>query len=185
MLRKLTSFHGKIPMVLLGWLCCMGTGEQQDRTGYTFLFRLHLITASPWAKSNLQICLRFFCFVLFLAVLRFEFNTEAWIQGFALARQALYHLNHNCSLICSVCFGDSMCLFYPAQPGSWSFCFILPAIAGMTGTHHHAPFFSFLMESCKLFCSDCSGTGSSPPQHPKKQGLQAEPLAHDYVWVLI
>jgi hypothetical protein len=43
-----------------------------------------------------------------LAVRLFFFfcETGVWTQGFILAKQAPYHLNHTSSLFCSGCFGD-------------------------------------------------------------------------------
>jgi hypothetical protein len=42
-------------------------------------------------------------------------------------------------------------LFCPGWHGLWSFYSTLSAIAGMTGAHHHAQFFSVEMGTCKLF----------------------------------
>jgi hypothetical protein len=46
--------------------------------------------------------------------------------------------------------------FHPGHPGSWLPYFMLPAIAGMTGTYHHSQFFSVEMASHTLFCLNWS-----------------------------
>jgi hypothetical protein len=66
---------------------------------------------------------------------------RVWTWGFALARQALSHLNHACSPFCSGYFEDRVLLFCPGWPGLPSSYFSLSAVAGITDVCHHAHLF--------------------------------------------
>jgi hypothetical protein len=72
-------------------------------------------------------------------------QTGVWIEGFALAKQALYHLSHTSSLFCSGYFGDG--ILRTICPG-WPQTTILPIsqIARITGVSqwHRLPYRIFL-----------------------------------------
>jgi hypothetical protein len=79
-----------------------------------------------------------FCclFVLFCFV-----STGICTQRFALARWASTTWAIPPTLFCFGYFGDKGLAFCPGRPGLWSSYFMLPTIAGMIGTCHHAQLF--------------------------------------------
>jgi hypothetical protein len=73
------------------------------------------------------------------SVFFFSPSTKVWIQGFVLARQLLYHLNHTSSPFALVIF-EIGSHFLPTCAFT-AILFMLSSIWGMTGLHYHAQLF--------------------------------------------
>jgi hypothetical protein len=93
------------------------------------------------------VCMWVFCWLvegLSLVVLRFElWASQMWGRHSTTWTTTPI-------LFCSGCFGGRVLHFCLGQPGPRSY-FLIPAIPGMTGTHHHTYHFLIEMGSCKLF----------------------------------
>jgi hypothetical protein len=72
--------------------------------------------------------------------------------GPCTCEEMLYHLNHASRPFFSSYSGDRVSLFHSSWPGSPTSYFTLPALAGMTGAHHHAQHFSVEMKLNIVLC---------------------------------
>jgi hypothetical protein len=71
----------------------------------------------------------------------FFLSTGVWTQGFALARQMLYHLRHASNLFLLWLFWTEGLIFCLGWSRLWSSYFISPDIARMTGACHQDQLF--------------------------------------------
>jgi hypothetical protein len=82
---------------------------------------------------TLKIFLNYEDFLPFIYL--FSGSIGVWMQGLELARQALYPLSHTSNPFLLWLFWRQGVVLCPGWPGPWSFCFMLPAVAGIIGVH--------------------------------------------------
>jgi hypothetical protein len=80
-------------------------------------------------------------------------------------------LSHTSSPFAFVIFGIGFCFLYPGQSGPLSSYFKLPAVAGMTNTHHQTKVFSIQMRLQNFFLSGLTWKCDPPYLSLKELGI--------------
>jgi hypothetical protein len=152
------NHHFALKILLL--LLCLLTIFIMSYLPYALVFIYFCNFSSSSLELVYTVLLLLCLFLFFLTILGF------WTQGFTLPRQALYHLVTPPALFSLVILEMGSC-FLPREAGT-VIChlFMLPALAGISGTNHHAQLFLVEMGSCELFLPGMAWNSLEPwPSH--------------------